>query len=1454
MPVAFSRDSRRARVPVLLCLLAIAAFCTTLACADDLPIVPDGFTVDVVAKEPMVSNPCVMAFDRFGRLCVAQGQQWRAPTPETPGDRIDILIDNDDDGIADGIKTFAEGFNSVQGIAWHGGDLWVANAPDLTVVRDTDGDDEADVYIKVYTGLGNLEHSLHGLNFGPDGKLYMSKGNSKGYNRLDQLAPKAFRELWGLASPEGAPDYTEVEVFNKDTYRRAYHTPQDDWGQQGGILRCDPYASNTGTPAREQVSTLADRRAKVPVLHDVKQMGRNLEIFSRGFRNPWDICFDDGFDWLGTDNDQTTGDKVFAPFHGAHFGWGHPWSFDWKGVNHLPTIPISMPLYEGSGAGVIHYNATHFPAEYRGAFFVNDWMRREVYLFKPEWDGALRQNEGGGSPSVFAHAEGGRSLPASSGRVFEPTDIEVGPDGALYILSWGHAYGGTIKDGKQIDAGRVYRIRYTDPQSSTGTPARQPPGISVASRARVPDLQSLFADLGSSVPAWRVDAQNEFLRRRDESVVFLKKALGGELTKAQQTWGLWTLGRLSADALMDVYAKQKDNINVHIQTLRILTQEDPAAIDGLLAWDSDSARLRHETVQAVWQTHRVDFASNVVELAARENDRIVFYSTWNAMRDLMSTEELKTLLQRRTGTPARQSEGQAERRAGVPVLRENDRVRLAALLALFLDDNLTADEVLPLRTDKNQQVASLVDMWLQKTGNGAPLIALSPPPGEYSEAIAITAKSTLPRSVLTYTTDGSVPAMTSERVGGPIALKQDTKIRFGVFQDYTQAGATLDAEYRIRPTKAYRHRPFITDFSSDSGRRYEFDWAGLSAGKLHYTDRDYRILSVPPELKGLPFLRTANADDRRLVKRLISFQSDSDVTVLLGVDARNPESLTWMKVGQPDGFEDTGLHLVTNDPTFNIYSKQYPAGEISLGPNLNKSNDSGRGNYIVIFKRELLSQDTEREPATMESALAAMSKADPERGRELFLHPQGAGCFKCHQMQGIGQVLGPDLSDIGNRARKPEILIESIIHPSKVITEGFAQQNVLTLDGRIVSGSVLEETGRFIKLAASDGSVTTIPKEDIEERVGTKISPMPDGFAKMMTSQQIADLTAWLMAQKVVGDREGFWFQDVGDSLHIHLGKQRIATYLKRHPNLTRRALVNVTTPSGIQVTRNFPARKPEDIDPGYGAENGIIHPIMHPGIWLGYGDVNGNDYWRLQSEVVFDQFVGPLNGGRNKGSFTAVNKFLRKGVNPSSLSLRESRALGPGEGPSPAATVSDLPTSGRVFGDLIVCTETTHYHFERVPEGLLLRIDAEYQSDDHDFYFGDQEESGLAVRIASPIRVQGGNGTILNDRGERNGGEVWGKAAKWFDYYGTIDGREVGVMVVPDPTNPRPSWLHARDYGVVVTNPFPKQPKERREPYVKTHIKKGEPFKLSYAVLIHETPSANPIDRKQVARSLYKQ
>ena len=56
------------------------------------------------------------------------------------------------------------------------------------------------------------------------------------------------------------------------------------------------------------------------------------------------------------------------------------------------------------------------------------------------------------------------------------------------------------------------------------------------------------------------------------------------------------------------------------------------------------------------------------------------------------------------------------------------------------------------------------------------------------------------------------------------------------------------------------------------------------------------------------------------------------------------------------------------------------------------------------------------------------------------------------------------------------------------------------------------------------------------------------------------------------------------------------------------------------------------------------------------------------------------------------------------------------------------------------------------------------------------------------------------------------------------------------DPANPGPCWSHSRDYGVLASNPFPKQPSERREPYVTTRIRKGEPLRMAYTIIIHES------------------
>lgn len=764
-----------------------------------LPEVPPGVRATFFAREPLVRNPCAMAFDAKGRLFVGMGPQYRKPTPATPGDRVVILIDSDGDGLPDKQKTFAEGFNCIQGLAWHGRDLWIANSPDLTIVRDLDGDDEADEYVRVYTDLGNLEHAIHGLNWGPDGKLYMSKGNSKGLTRPDEdrVAPKPFRDLWGVTAPPGTPDLPPARTFKKGDYHHTYHDPRDDWGREGGILRCD-------------------------------DTGRNLEIVSRGLRNPWDIAFDTGFNWLGTDNDQNDGDRVIMPFYGAHFGWSHTWSPDWLGRDHLPTVPVSGPVFVGSGTGIVYHDAPPFPAAYRGGFFIGDWLLKKVYFYRPRWDGAMIQPAGG---TYTDFARGGKSL-------FRPTDIEVGPDGALYVLGWGRQYGVEwAPDGTQANEGRVFRIAPTDSPAAARHDAK---------RDKPQDqwtFDELAADLGHWIPAWRVDAQAELIRRGAAVKSDLLRLIEqSDLPEGRQTWALWTLGRISPDdATIDDFfaaaapASAGRGLNVRVQSLRILAYRarefgPRAKLDERLAaaMDDSEPRIRFEAIQAAWTARQTHLVEPLTALAARETDRATFYSAWHALRDLADVSALQRMLH--------------DPRGGV---------RRATLLALLDLKALDHAQVTAALNDPDTATAGVAALWLAKE-NGSSLLVFEPPPGEINGQIAVKLTAAFKPSVIRYTLDGTAPTARSKPYDRPIPLTAAaaaTKIRATIFVDDKPIGPPTEAVYRkatedegelsvtlkpqTQPTKPTEAIPLIKSGDPARGRAIFFGRTGAGCFNCH---------------------------------------------------------------------------------------------------------------------------------------------------------------------------------------------------------------------------------------------------------------------------------------------------------------------------------------------------------------------------------------------------------------------------------------------------------------------------------------------------------------------------------------------------------------------------------------------------------------------------------------------
>jgi len=149
-----------------------------------------------------------------------------------------------------------------------------------------------------------------------------------------------------------------------------------------------------------------------------------------------------------------------------------------------------------------------------------------------------------------------------------------------------------------------------------------------------------------------------------------------------------------------------------------------------------------------------------------------------------------------------------------------------------------------------------------------------------------------------------------------------------------------------------------------------------------------------------------------------------------------------------------------------------------------------------------------------------------------------------------------------------------------------------------------------------------------------------------------------------------------------------------------------------------------------------------------------------------------------------------------------------------------------------VLCRETTRYRFLVRPNGWLLLWDTTFETTEHGVFFGDQEEMGLGVRVASALRVKGGQGTITNRLGGRDEAGTWGRQAAWCDTSGVVAERRVGVTIMSASANDRHPWFHTRDYGLMVANPFGKKAKAPE----RLPLEPGRPLRLCFGVFVHET------------------
>lgn len=264
-------------------------------------------------------------------------------------------------------------------------------------------------------------------------------------------------------------------------------------------------------------------------------------------------------------------------------------------------------------------------------------------------------------------------------------------------------------------------------------------------------------------------------------------------------------------------------------------------------------------------------------------------------------------------------------------------------------------------------------------------------------------------------------------------------------------------------------------------------------------------------------------------------------------------------------------------------------------------------------------------------------------------------------------------------------------------------------------------------------------------------------------------------------DRRVLTFEQTDRSLSIRIHGQAFATYVWDDPDIRRPYFAHVQAPNGWPVTRNLPPIEGEDP---------TDHASLHPGLWLAFGDLGGADFWRNGGVVRHDRFVEQPTRDREGGRFAVRNRY---------------------------------EADGR-----LICEEICRIGIKMNDRGYRIEWHSEF-SGPEPFAFGDQEEMGLGARLATGLTVPRG-GAIIDSEGRTNEAGVWGHQADWCDY----SGKDAGILLMPDPGNFRRSWFHARDYGLIVANPFGRAAFTEGDPS-RVVVEPGQTLTLRFGILVHD-------------------
>lgn len=902
----------------------------------------------------------------------------------------------------------------------------------------------------------------------PDGKGYRRVLVAEGF--ADPVMGLAYRngQLWATANnflyrfdidKNGKGINRQTLVVDKHKAWNPFGMFVLEWGPDGDLYLS---VGNHNIDLEGQGSRASGRGSSGIVVR-MKPDGSKLERLVHGLRVPYSFEFDPfGQLWL-LSNGEGNPNRFVRVLDGVDY---HCYSRsivgnDWLAGRH-PLAPPCFELPPGACTQLLRYYAAGFPASFTGNLFLDNWGQHGF---------------GGGNRTIFRYVVDERNNVVAKHAWltckdphFRCAHVHVDHEGNFLIADW---YG---RDDESDLTGRIWKVSYTGPDKPKVT-------HKLDSSEWKEDAYAM-AGLDSPDQRIRAKAANILVERGDQVVAKLAAHAAGSKQALGAAGALWTLVRIGTAKAHAVIASGSKNADWRVRrlALELVRRYEIKGADRLaqeLSKDEDPA-VRVKAAQARGtSTDRASDLLAALEAGAAGDPHLRYEACWhlaeNAGKDAALFKKL--------------------------LASEKPDLRLAGLIAL----DVAAWEKFDSAATASQLLAGEIENTAADDHELIMLLARFHADATHVNALQklLDNKKTPPRA-----TAQALLLLRSLSRSGSAKLDPSVVQRF---LDAVQSGAV--------PIRSADEKLLVLDILEGEGPT-PFALQRLGAGLL---DRDGRVKSAAHDLAWRWGPKANSIADLVWTRLLQPRTSRADRLAYLGTLTRieaDPNLDNWTKLladGDP---------LVVSDAvrSWRAFAEKKQMVD-ALGARAGKLaavSPALAGDLAAVLKQlkaeavakklelPVLDVDKDRLAAAMLQAAAKLpEKERKERallGRRVF---ERSACVTCHTAIDADTLRAPSLKGIG-KAQKPDYLVESLLHPSKILKTGFETEVVTTVDGKIYSGLVKDD-GKQLRIITADSEIK-LDKSKVDERVVQKKSLMPENQEQMLSLQELHDLLAYLMS------------------------------------------------------------------------------------------------------------------------------------------------------------------------------------------------------------------------------------------------------------------------------------------------------------------------------------------------------